>query len=459
MEPTTIAVLVIIGVPAVLFILMLLFTYRIVPKSQAHVVVTPSKTMICSGNPAFSRIDGKPSKKATYFHFPEWIPFLGRTLRVMDITTKEVVIDQETIEKGQARYSVKSSTKYRVKDVDVASETTTSDTELKKQLEEVIRAGIRAITVKYDVVEARANKQDMETGIRQEIEDDFAKWGLELVNFQLVDFSDTNASQIISNISKRREVEIEAQTRQENAERIKAARMKEAESDEKAKEREIKRDEIVGMREENKKQKIAEQAKLAKEKHFEVVRVETIKQAEITKDEAIVQANQAKDQEKILMEQKRLEGQGDKLRDMEKAKGEAAPILEKGLAEAKAKDALQEALNKFGDEAIRALVAEKIVEMQKEVGIAGAKALEVADVRMFSGSDGGGFDIGKMVASMMTSNDAAAASALNKLARPNDLGFGNLDLDKFKKIPDKPSGKKDPEPEPEKPKARPRTRG
>jgi uncharacterized membrane protein YqiK len=137
-----------------------------------------------------------------------------------------------------------------------------------------------------------------------------------------------------------------------------------------------------------------------------------------------------------LKEQKKLSGEGDKLKAEEIAKGEAAPIREmgnaeaeiikaKGLAEAVAKDKLQEALNKFKDEAIRALVAEKVVAKDQAVGIATAKALEQADVKVFSGgeSDKQGFDLGKMIASASVADGSAASAIVNKISTPNDLGF------------------------------------
>ena len=400
----------------------LLAMYRIVPPSQAHFVTSPGKTFVCSA-------DSKVSKKRWYFSIP-----LLRDIRKMDLTIKELVVEQETYEKNQARYRVKSSIKYRIGDVLTAANTFNNDTELKEQLLEVVNASVRAVTVKYDVQEARSKKKLMGEEILTEITDDLAKWGLELVNFQLIDFQDTPDSKIISDISRRREVEIQSRTREENAEKIKVARMKEAEATEKASEREIAKDKVIGEREQNKAQAIAEQEKIAQEKKYEVIRVQQIKQAEIDKDKAIVMAEQEKATELIMKEKKKLEGEGDRLKQEEQAKGLAAPIREKGLAEAEAKEALQAALNKFKDEAIRALVAERIVEMQETVGVAGAKALETAEVKVFSG-DGAksGFDLGKMISAIQTSNEGSADAVMNYLARPNDLGLSALDLEKFKK--------------------------
>jgi flotillin len=194
------------------------------------------------------------------------------------------------------------------------------------------------------------------------------------------------------------------------------------------------------------KQKISEMQKEAEIKRYEVVKVQIIKQAEIEKEQAIVNANMKKETEQILMEQKKLEGLGDRARAEEQAKGDAAPIREKGFAEAEAKEKLQEALNKFTDKAIRALVAEKIVDMQKEVGVETAKALSQADVKVFSGggkSGEEGFELGKMIQSMSVANSPTADAVLNKIARPNDLGLTSLALDSLKENKDKVKGGKE----------------
>ena len=75
-----------------------------------------------------------------------------------------------------------------------------------------------------------------------------------------------------------------------------------------------------------------------------------------------------------------------------------------------------------------ALVAEQVVNMQREVGIEGAKALQKADLRVFSGGKGSeqGFQLASLVESITVGNDDAAKSVLNHIARPNDLGLSQL---------------------------------
>lgn len=405
----------------VVIILCAFMWYRVVPPSQAHMVVTPKKRMVCSPDEKVS-IDGG----STYYAIPNFIPFIGRAIRIMDVTIKELVLNQETYEKNQARYMVRSSIKYRIKNVLAAAETFVNDSELKEQLKEVIQAAVRAVTVKYDVTEARANKQLMSEEIEKEIVDDLSRWGLELQSFQLVDFQDTDTSKIISNISKRREVEIESETREMNAEKIKQAKIKEAESDEKAKEREILRDQTVQEKQQLMIEKVAEREKEAREKQLEVVKVQKVKSQEIEKAQQLVLAAQQKEVEKINKEKKQLQGEGDRLMQQEQAIGKAAELLEKLKAEAKGKDELQKSLNKFGDKAITALVAEQIVEKDKAVGIAGADALKAAKISAFLGGGNGGeaFDVGKALEALTVSNPGAADSVLHKIKVPNDLGGG-----------------------------------
>ena len=395
--------------------------YRVVPQNEAHIVVTPRKTFVISPQ----KEQATEKKRNWYLKIPMFF-----VVRRMDLTIQELFQEQETYEKHQARYNVKSSIKYKIHDVVKAAATFTDEEDLKKQLEEVVRASVRAVTVKYDVADARSQKKKMSDEITKEIEDDLEQWGLKLVSFQLVNFQDTEESNIISNISKRREVAIASKTREENAEKTQFARVKEAESEEKARQREIEKDKMIQEAEQEKLKDVATKAKEAKQEEMKVIRVKTIEQANIDKEKALVEANQHKEVEKINLEKKKLEGEGDRIKLTEQAKGNAAEAREQGKAEADAKEALQKALNKFNDKAIRALVAEKVVEMQKAVGIAGAKALENADVKVFSGGAGdkSAFDIGKLLSSMSVSNDSTAQALLNKIARPNDLGLSSLNL-------------------------------
>jgi len=423
----------------------MVFWYTIVKPSEAHCVVTSGGKEVIASDPKIAT-----HGRRAYFRFPAGIPVIGKQVRIVDLTIQELSINQETYEKNQARYNITSSTKYRVVDVLRASETFTDDEDLKKQLEEIIKAATRAVTVQYDVTEVRASKSIMQDAIRKEITDDFQAWGLELVNFQLGDFFDTKDSKIISNISLRREVEIETTTQEQNADKHRQARMKVAEAEENAKTREISKDKVIKEREQNMKRDIAEQEKLTAEKELEVTRTRTIVQANIDKDKAAINAEQVKrvavieaEQNKevteiskqmaeINKEKMRFEGEGERLKAEEVAKGAAAPILANLLAEAEGKVKLQEALSGFTDMAIRALTAQQIVTANRDVGIATAAALEKAEVKLFAGGQTGqqGFDLGQIIASARISDSQTAEALINKIKRPNDLGINLQTVEK-----------------------------
>jgi len=413
--------------------------YTIVPPSEAHCVVSGKGKYVVSSDIEIAK-DGR----RTYFAIPAGIPYFGKQVMIIDLTIQEINITQETYEKNQARYNVNSSTKFRVTNVLRAAETFTDERELKKQLEEIIKAATRAVTVKYDVTEVRASKQVIQDAIKVEILDDFKAWGLELVNFQIGDFSDTLESKIISNISRRREVEIETTTREVNAGKLMQARLKEAEAEETAKTREIAKDKVVAEKEQNKLRDISTQEKLSQEQAFEVIKTKTIKQAEINKEQASIKAEQERavavinaEKEKDVAEVEKqkaeinkvklkLEGEGTQAKQEAEAKGKAAEKLEELLAQAKGKTELSKALATFDDKAIRALTAELIVQMQQTVGVATAEALKNADVKVFAGNTEGGkqaFDLGALISSMGVSNDEVAIAVLNRIGVPHDLGF------------------------------------
>lgn len=436
---------------AVLAVILAISWYRLVPPSEAHIVVrSRSKFLVCTD---------KNVKEATgtnsYFKIP-----VITTVRILDITIKELKHSQLTWEKNLARFLANWSLKYHIQDPIVASSKYINDDELAEQLVSVIEAGVNAVCSKYDIQELRSKKKDMEKDIKDLLEENLNSWGVSLVNFQLVDFQDTKDSRVITDLSLVRETEISSKTRQVNAEQIKLAEMKESEARQLSATRRIEAEEAIGKREQDKAKTIAEQEKEAKIKAFEVISVETVKQAEIVKEQAIIQANQhkettlieanlQKEQAVIKKEQQRLEGEGERLKTEEIAKGNAEKIKQegfafaqseakkikdkgqaesevielKGLAEAKSKDELQKALNKFSNTAVSAMVAEAQVSASRDVGVEQAKALQQADIKIFNSGTAGqqGIDIGQLLKGVEVVSPHGMQSILDRIATPNLL--------------------------------------
>ena len=423
-----------------IFFIITIRSYRIVPPSEAHLVVTPSKRKVCASDEALRRNGGK----SFYFYIPSWVPIVGRQVRIMDITIKELVIEnQETYEKEQARYLVNSSTKYRIDDVTKAAETFTTDKELRKQLREIIQSAIRAVTVKYNVTDVRANKKQMSEEVENEIRDDLQEWGLKLVSLALVDFQDTDDSKVISNISRRREVQIESETRIDNAERKKEARMKEAESDQAAQDREIERDEAIAQRKKAKEIEIAKENQKVKREEMKIKRVEEVEQEKIDKEQAVIEAEAKQEQQVIdakaekeqrrisgegYKEEQRLQGEGNAAKKRSEAEAEAEAIKERGLAEAEVEKRKANAFNEYTEDAIKALTAEIRVEKEKEVGKALAKALKEADLKFVSAgetnnlfdlvsSPAGGANMGAMLDAFEKTSESKVSSNFKNLVQ------------------------------------------
>ena len=445
----------IIGGILLLFVI-LASLYKIVPADMADVVIQNKKMRVYSSDKNYSE-DGK----SAYFRIPGWFFILNLGMKVHRIPLKILPISVTNFlafDKDRARFECNIIAYVTVnKPMKAAQRFNGKMTQLIEDVSKVVQATTRDATTKQPIRAIINDRESIISTIKEPLTAALANWGLDLKDIELVEFKDPSRgekegdkpSHVISDISSIIEEQIESEATQKNAEQKKIARLKVAIAEEAAKIREVHKDEQIAMREQQKAVKVAEEQKIAKEKELDVTKVEQVKTQEIEKEKQIVVANQTKEiaeidaeqrkaVEEINKQQKELEGQGDRVRAEAQAKGAAATVKEqglaeaeaikaKGLAEAEAKEKLQAALNKFGDEAIRALVAQDIVKMQQAVGVAGAKALENSDMRVFSGSDGGqGFDMGKMIESIQVSSSDTANSVLNKLARPNDLGFKDL---------------------------------
>ena len=426
-------VLLLLGVLVLFVILAKLYT--IVPADQADVVIQRGKMKVFSSHTEYNA-----AGKAAYFKIPAWFFILGlgmtvhrMPLRIMAIgIPKFLAFDSE-----RARFLC-NIVAYIVVDqpVEAAKRFGGDLKELHRQVAQIVQATTRDATTKMPIREIINNRAAIIGLITPPLTEAIKNWGLDLRDVELVEFSDPTKEEypheepphVIKDISSITEEQINSEARQKNANQRKEARFREAIAEETARMREIQKDEEVSKREQEKNRLVAEREKAALAEQLEVTKVEQVKNANIQKEKALVVASQNREVEVINKEQKHLVGQGDMLMQLEQAKGEAAPIREKGYAEADAKERLQAALNKFEDKAIRALVAEQIVEMQRAVGIETAKALMEADLKVFAGggSAEAGFDFGALIESVSVANAGTAKAIMNKIGRPNDLGFKDL---------------------------------
>lgn len=438
LSPFGIVFLIIIA--TILTIAILASLYTIVPADYADVVIQRGRKRVYSSQKEYS-----PDEKSAYFKIPSWffIAGLGMKVHRMPLRILDIPIpDFLAFDKDRARFLCDIVAYAIIKDPIVSAMRFPSTVEeLGRDISKVVRATTRDSTTKKPIREIINDREGIIKTINGPLSQALSNWGLELRDVELVEFKDPTKKEygeeepphVIRDISSIVEVQINSEARQKNAEQRKIARLKEAQAEEEAKRREIERDEKIGTREKIKDQEIAKEHKIAKEQELEVTKVDQVKSAEIEKEKQIVVANQNKEVEKINKEKKQLEGEGDRLMLEEQAKGNAAEIREKGLADAVAKEKLQQALNKFEKKAITALVAQDIVEMERQAKIETAKALASAELRVFSGGEPGkkGFDLAQLLESVGMNNKGAQASLFNRIAQPNDLGFKKLNFEEW----------------------------
>jgi flotillin len=478
-------------IAVVLFVVILIVAikwYTIVPADKADVVVQAGKTRVFSAHADY-RVG---TTKASYFKIPEWVFLLHKGMKVHRMPLSILPIHVEdflAFDEERARFVCDIVAYVSIHNpIKAAQRFSGKISELEQQVSKVVQATTRDATTKKKIREIINDREGLIAEIEEPLGSAISNWGLSLNEIELVEFKDPKGvggvdSHVIADISSITEVQIESEARQKNAEQKKLAKVKEAQADEDARKREIERDEVVAKREQDKNRLVAEQQKLAREKELDVERVQEVKTAEIEKEKQVVIANQEKEVAKIeaarqkeveavMKEQKKLEGEGDRIRaeaqakgaaartreqkiaeaDGEKQKllaeatGDAAKVREKLLAEAegiekrllaeaRGKEKLQQVLSKFDDDAIRAFVAKELVEKDRAIGIAFAQALENADVKAFLGgdkSDKESYNIGRMMMALQIANSPTADAVLNRAARPNDLGLTALGLGSLK---------------------------
>ena len=427
----------IIIIPVIIFIIAAVL-YTIVPADKADVVIQRGRRRTFSPHTEYTDVG-----KAAYFKIPSWIPGYGMVVHRMPLKILSIPIpDFLAFDKDRARFVCDIVAYGVIKDPVVAAMRFPATLEeLGQDISKVVRATTRDSTTKKPIREIINDREGIIKTINRPLTEALVNWGIELRDIELVEFKDPEQPiykgeeppHVIKDISSIIEVQINSEARQKNAEQIKIARLKEAEAEELAKKREIQRDEEIGKRDQKKEQEVAKEQKMAREQQLEVTRVNQVKQQQIDKEQMIVKATQDKEVESINRQQKQLMGQGDRLRDEEMAKGQAAFIRERGYADADAKQKLQDALNKFKENAILALIAEILVEKDRQIGVETAKALSQADLKVFSGGTAGqqGFNLGEMVKSLGVADEGGKVSLLNRISQPNDLGFKKFNLEKL----------------------------
>ncbi len=314
--------LIVYEILTVVFILIALYIFslrRIVPTNMVH-IIQRGKHTISYGK---SHDSGN-----VYYEFPKWVPVIGIIVRELPVSNFDIDInDYVAYDKDRLPFMLHVKAFFHIADTNKAAEKVESYTELKAQLDNVVKGAIRSILANetlHKIMEERAifGKQFTES-----VNEDLKQWGVEAVkNIELMDIKDdkTSNSNVIGQIMDMRKSSIDMESRTEIAKNKKIAEQNElqarkevavttAETERLSGEAQARSNQAIGIAkaESAKMSGIAQQEAMAEvaksekdtaEKQMEVVRTKAVKGAEINKETAVIEAEQVARQMEINAE-------------------------------------------------------------------------------------------------------------------------------------------------------------
>ncbi len=363
--------LIMIGVPAVVLLLITLWVFtlrRIVPTNVVHILQRGKNTV--------SYGVGKGDN--VYYAFPAWLPIIGISVREMPVSNFDIDLHEySAYDVDRVPFLVDAKAFFHIADTNKAAEKVESFSQLKEQLENVVKGAVRSILAQHtlnDIMEKRGIFGEQFT---QSVNTDLQQWGVEAIkNIELMDIRDAKDSTVIKQVMAKKMSAIDAESRTEiannkmkaeNAEldskrliAIKAADTDKMMGEARALSKQAvaiadaKADEVSGIASQEAAAKIAESQKGTTEKQMEVERTKQTQLANIAKEKAIIESKQAAEQMQITAEaaKKQLEIQtnASKMKvetDAEARKvateKDAGALLIKQEAEAKGKSAVGKA--------------------------------------------------------------------------------------------------------------------
>ena len=305
--------LIILGVLAVLAAIFLA-TYTVVAPNEAHVVVFMNGgRKVYAPRPA----DNDAKSSSSYF----FIPFLMRRT-ILPLAVVQIEIDRfELNDVNMAEFSCNvfawlriSAPEMAVEKIDMRSQP--FDVAVRRLLQAQVAGIARGAAMADTVIALMKDRTTFSSKVQKEVNGSLSEFGLTLTKLEVVDFSDAPNSKVITNYEKKRESEIESESRQTIALQTQLAEIKEAESlreSGKAKqdaEREVELKRIEKERQTNLAAQEAKALVAEKEKQTNIKQVEAVRELEVGKASVLKEAT------------------------IEKAKGEAEAVKQKGYAEA-----------------------------------------------------------------------------------------------------------------------------
>lgn len=381
-----------IGFGAVVVVLAIIFFfafYKVVGPNEAHVIVFMGRGRKVKSPAQVNGVDGKTS----YF----FVPFLMKRY-VMPLTNVKLDIKDILLnDKEMAPFECDVVTWLHIQDPVKAAERLDFNSgdvfgSLHQDLTAIVQAIARAASMKQEILDIMRDRATFSKGVTAEVDPVLQSWGVQLVNLEVNDIRDQEGSQVIQNYEAMRKAQVQSLARIQVAQRDREAVEAEQDNRQKAEtakansektftSSQIDRDTTIGIKNQEKEQQVAVAAAKTNEQKVAALRVSTVGQANVTKEAAVVEAEGRGEAIRIT---------GEKEAAVTTLKGQAAgnAIEAQGLAEAKVKDAMALALQKYNDVAT---VIEKIrasVDIQKAFAEAYGHIAEKAEIKIVTGGQG-----------------------------------------------------------------------
>jgi len=360
---------------------------RVVPTNEVHIVQSASNTVSYGKDQASGN---------TYYSWPSWIPRLGVSTITLPVSVFPLRLSEyEAYDSGRLPFVLDLAAFFRIENSNMAAQRVSNFAELNGQLTSIVQGAARTILASKTIEEIMAGRSEFGDAFTKEVNEQLKAWGVTTVkNIELMDIRDAKGSRVIQNIMEKKKSEIERESRivvaennraAENAE-IDARREVEINQQLAAQQvgiRKAEQEREVGLARERMQQTIKEQEKVTAEKQAEVLRVEEVARADIDRAVEVVRA-EAEKQKTVLIAEGKLESERREAEAL-RVRGEATAQSEKllQLAPVEAQIVLAKEIGE-NQGYQQYLVTLRQVEAQQAIGVAQAKSLEQADVKVIA---------------------------------------------------------------------------
>jgi len=360
---------------------------RVVPTNEVHIVQSASNTVSYGKDQASGN---------TYYAWPSWIPRLGVSTITLPVSVFPLRLSEyEAYDSGRLPFVLDLAAFFRIENSNMAAQRVSNFAELNGQLTSIVQGAARTILASKTIEEIMAGRSEFGDAFTKEVNEQLKAWGVTTVkNIELMDIRDAKGSRVIQNIMEKKKSEIERESRivvaennraAENAE-IDARREVEINQQLAAQQvgiRKAEQEREVGLARERMQQTIKEQEKVTAEKQAEVLRVEEVARADIDRAVEVVRA-EAEKQKTVLIAEGKLESErreAEALRIRGEATAQSEKLLQLAPVEAQIVLAKEIGENQGYQQY---LVTLRQVEAHQAIGVAQAKSLEQADVKVIA---------------------------------------------------------------------------